>query len=74
VLPPFSLCLEAAAGGFLLVMSCALLTDNNCGGTMFPDGTRCIGVSASSTYLERRSSSSTHNGQRDIQFAVKFHW
>ncbi len=51
-----------------------ITTDNNCGGTLFPDGTRCLVLSSATNYLEPRSASSTHNGMRDVQFAVKFHW
>jgi hypothetical protein len=50
------------------------VNNDTCGGQVFPDGTRCLGMTAGTDYLAPRSASSTHNGMRDIQFAVKFHW
>ena len=62
------------SSNYIVNNSNAVLTDNNCGGTVFPDGTRCVILSSATDYLLPRSASSTHNGMRDIQFAVKFHW
>ncbi len=50
------------------------VNNDTCGGQVFPDGTRCLGMTAATNYLEPRSASSTHNGMREFQFAVKFHW
>jgi hypothetical protein len=69
--PPAGL---AIPSNFIVNNSNASLTDNNCGGTVLPDGTRCVMAISPTDYLLPRSASSTLNGMRDVQFAVKFHW
>ncbi len=56
------------------IASSFTINNNTCGGQALPNGTRCITINSATNYLEPRSASSTHNGMRDIQFAVKFHW
>jgi hypothetical protein len=61
-------------GNFIVDNTNLDVRDNTCGGQVFPDGTRCLGMTAPTNYLEPRSASSTHFNMREFQFAFKFHW